>query len=106
MAKWFGNIGYAETIEDPVGSGVWIERITERPYYGDVLRNSRRLQNPGQINDNINISNQISIISDQFANQNFHAIRYIEFMGSKWKVSDVEVQYPRLTLTIGDVYNG
>ena len=104
MAKFYGNIGFAETVEtDP---GVWVEEIVVRPYFGDVVRNARRLENSGGVNDNINISNEISIIADPYANQNFHSIRYIEFMGTKWKVSSIDVRYPRLILTMGGVYNG
>ena len=104
MAKWYGLIGFAETIE--ISPGVYEEEITEHQYYGDVVRDTRRLQNSSQLNDNVNISNNISIIADPFANNNFHSIRYIEYMGAKWKVESVEVQYPRLVLTIGGVYNG
>lgn len=103
MAKWYGKIGFVETLEtDP---GYWEEKITDHYYYGDVLRNSRRIQTSDGSNDNVNISNQFSIISDPYANENFHAIRYIEFMGTRWKVTDIEVQYPRLILTAGGVYN-
>lgn len=104
MAKFFGVIGYAETAE--TAPGVWKEQITERKYYGDVIRNTRALQSSDQLNDNINVSNEISIVADPYANQNFHAMRYVEFMGAKWKISNVSVQYPRLTLTLGGVYNG
>lgn len=103
MAKWYGVIGYAETVQtDP---GVWESNIIERPYYGDLIRNTRRLDSANQLNDNINIANEISIVADPYANRNFHAMRYVEFMGTKWKISSVEVQYPRLILTIGGVYN-
>lgn len=104
MAKWYGNIGYAETVETK--PGVWEEQITERPYYGDLVRNTRRLQSADKLNDDINVANEISIVADPFANQNFHSMRYVEFMGAKWDISNVEVQYPRLILTIGGVYNG
>ncbi len=103
MAKWFGPIGYAETVETK--PGVWNEQITERMYSGDVLRNTSRFQNTENLNDDINVSNEISIVADPYANQNFHLMRYVEFMGTKWKISNVEVQYPRLRLTIGGVYN-
>lgn len=103
MAKFYGIIGYAETVE--TRPGVWEEQITEKTYYGDVIRNTRRLQSTDQLNDNINVANEISIISDPFANENFHSMRYVEFMGAKWKITNVEVQYPRLILTIGGVYN-
>lgn len=104
MAKYYGKIGFAENVE--VRPGYWEEQITERPYYGDLIRNARRLQSTDQLNDDINIVNEISILADPYANQNFHAMRYIWFMGAKWKVSNVNVQYPRLILTIGGLYNG
>lgn len=102
MAKWFGKIGYAETEE--ISPGVWKEQIVEREYYGDLVRNTRRLQTADKINDDIIISNELSIVSDPYANQNFHLIRYAEFMGTKWKISSVEVSYPRLILTLGGLY--
>lgn len=104
MAKWYGVIGYGETVETT--PGVWVEQIVERKYYGDILRNSRRLSSADQLNDDINVSNEISIVADPYANENFHAMRYVEFMGAKWKITNVEVRYPRLILTVGGVYNG
>ena len=104
MAKWFGEIGFAETVE--TSPGVYKEQFTKRKYYGDVIRNSRRLQTTDKVNDDINISNQISIVSDPYAEDHIYAMRYAEFQGAKWKVSDVEVQRPRLLLTLGGLYNG
>ena len=102
MAKYFGRIGYAEQVETV--PGVWEEKIIERNYYGDVVRNIRRLESSGNLNDNINVSMEISIVADPYAIQNFHAMRYVEFMGSLWKISSVEVNYPRLILSIGGLY--
>lgn len=104
MAKYYGQIGFAESVESP--PGVYVEKIVERNYYGELVRNSRRLQSANQLNDNINISNEISIVADPYADKNFHMMRYIEFMGTKWKISNVEVQPPRLILTVGGVWNG
>ena len=104
MAKWFGKIGFANTVE--TSPGVWEEQITTREYFGDVYRNTRRLQTTDQVNDDIVISNEISILADPFANENFHSMRYAEFMGTPWKITNVDVKYPRLTLTLGGVYNG
>lgn len=103
MAKFYGMIGYAETAE--TSPDVWDEQLTERPYYGDLLRNSRRFQSTEHLNDDLVIANEISIVADPFANQNFHRMRYIVYIGTKWKITNVEVQYPRLILTIGGVYN-
>ena len=105
MAKYYGTIGFASTEETEPGR--WEENITERNYCGDVVRNTRRLQaSVSSVNDNVVVSNQISIVADPYAQLNFHAIRYATFMGAKWKVTEVDVQYPRLILTMGDVYNG
>ena len=104
MAKFYGVIGYAEMIE--TAPGVIRESITERNYYGELIRNSRGLQSGDQLNDDITIANEISIWADPYANQNFHSMRYIEFMGTKWKIKNVEVRFPRLILTTGGVYNG
>ena len=104
MAKFYGVIGFAVLTETK--PGVWKDQLVRREYFGDLTRNNRRLQEANQLNDNINISNEISIIADPFARENFHTMRYVEFMGTKWKVSNVDVQYPRLILTVGGVYNG
>lgn len=102
MAKWFGAIGFAETVETV--PGVWEEQITKRNYYGELTRNTRRLQSTEFLNDDITISNEISIVADPYAMSHFHSIRYAEFEGVAWKVSNVEVQYPRLVLTLGGLY--
>lgn len=103
MAKFFGAIGFAETIE--VKPGVYIDRITERNYYGELIRNtSRWTTSQESINDDLNINNQISIIADPYAVNNFHSMKYIEFNGAKWKITNVEVSYPRLILSVGGVY--
>lgn len=104
MAKYYGRIGYEITKEK--APGVWEGTIIERMYFGEVIRNTKRSQSGEGLNDNINVANEISIIADPFAYENFHLMKYIEFMGSRWKISDVEVQYPRLILSIGGVYNG
>lgn len=103
MAKFYGEIGYANMVE--TAPGVWDEQIIKRNHYGELVRNTRRLQSTDQVNDNINISNEISIVADPYARENFHSMRYVVFMGAKWKITNVEVQYPRLVLTLGGVYN-
>lgn len=102
MAKWFGKIGYVETLETK--PGVWEEKTTVLEYFGDLIRNTRRLQTADKVNDDININNELSIVSDPYAINHFHAMRYAEFMGAKWKITNVEVQYPRLVLTLGGLY--
>lgn len=103
MSKFFGNIGYA--INKEIRPGVWGDEIEVRSYYGDVIRDTRQYQTSDSLNDNLNVSNQFSIVADPFAYENFHSMKYIEYMGAKWKISNIEVKYPRLILTVGGVYN-
>ncbi len=103
MAKFYGNVGFFDTVE--VDPGVWEEQITVRSYYGDLVKNTSRYSSSNGVNDDLNISNSISIVADPYANSNFQKIKYIEFMGSKWKVNNVEIQYPRLVLTTGGLYH-
>lgn len=105
MSKWFGKIGYFATAE--VTPGYWEESVVEKDYFGDALRVSSRLQsNSNTTNDDISINVQISLIGDPFAYANFSTIKYAEYMGTKWKITSVDVQFPRLILNLGGVYNG
>lgn len=104
MAKFYGEVGYAQTTE--TSPGVWEEVITERNHYGDVLKLARKLVSKGGINDNMNVNNEISILADPYANLNFMNIRYVKWSGIHWKVSNVTVNPPRLILSLGGVYNG
>lgn len=105
MNKWCGKIGFTYTGE--VEPGVWVENeVVEREYFGDILTNRWRRQNANNVNDDINISNQISIVADPYAINHVSSMTWIEFSGEKWKVTDADVQYPRLILSIGGVYHG
>lgn len=104
MAKFFGKIGYREVKE--VRPSIFMPVITEREYFGDVLRNiSQQQESSTTENDELRLSNEISVIADQKAYECFASIIYIEYMGVKWKVSKVEVRHPRLHLFMGGVYN-
>lgn len=104
MAKFHGNIGYSQSVE--ISAGVWQDQITEREYYGDIIKESRQWTNSGQVNDNLIINNRISVVSDDFANVNFSAMRYVIWSGVYWKISNIEIQRPRIMLSLGGVYNG
>mgnify|MGYP006338766077 FL=1 len=104
MAKFSGKIGFIETVE--VEPGIWKPQTIERQYYGDLTRNFRSYQPSDGVNDNINISNNISIVADPYANENSQYMKYVIIKGAKWKISNIDIQYPRMILTIGGVYNG
>lgn len=104
MAKFYGVIGYGIVVETK--PGVHVDQITERKYFGDVVRDSRQLKDGQSVNFDLTIGNSISIVADAYANEHFHAIRYIEWAGARWVVSDVTVESPRLLFRLGGVYNG
>lgn len=104
MAKFSGKIGFMTTEE--TAPGVWNEVIKEKTYYGDVVRNTSRMQPTSSPIDNIVVNNNISIVADPFACSNFQHMRYVIFMGNKWKISNVEILYPRIVLSLGGLYNG
>ena len=104
MAKFSGMIGYMETVE--TAPGIWDDVITEKKYNGDVVRNISRMQPADNVNDNITVNNNISIVADPFAYKNFQHMRYVVFMGNKWKISNLEIIHPRIVLSLGGLYNG
>lgn len=107
MARFIGEVGYAENVETEPGSGIWKDVITEYTYQGDVIRNTRSLDSVGErVNPNIALNNSISVVADEFAFKHFFKIRYVRWAGVLWTVTNVEVRSPRLILSLGSVYNG
>jgi hypothetical protein len=104
MAKWYGKVGYVKTEETE--PGIWKNKATEKPYFGDLLKNISKWSTSNNLNDSPSVSNQISIVADPFAYQNFSSIKYVEFMDAVWEVTSIEPQYPRLILSIGGLWNG
>lgn len=103
--KWSGKIGFAEDAKGTAPS-VFAEKITERSYYGDVVDFGRQMQGSDQINEDITVGNQLSVLGDPFATSNLYAMRYATLYGQCWQVTGVKVQYPRLILTLGGLWNG
>lgn len=100
--KWYDEIGFREEVEEE--PGVWVPTITTRNFYGDILKNSWREQQGTKINADLSVSNTISVVADPYLLNNFQKIAYLKLFGAKWRVSSVEVNSPRLTLTLGDLY--
>lgn len=104
MTRYFGKVGYGTSVETK--PGIWEDVIVEKTYSGDVFRAIRQLREGERVNGDLSVNNSISIVADAYANANFMNIRYVEWVGTLWTVSDVEVRRPRLLLTLGGVYNG
>ena len=104
MARYYGTIGFSKGSQE-VSPGVWENQTVERQIYGDFIKNIKRTENSGNVNDNVNVNNQISFLADPYAIENFQFIKYATYYGCKWSVTSVEVDYPRLILNLGGVYN-
>lgn len=104
--RFYGEVGYGESVETPSGSGVWADVITEFSYRGDVVRNTRQIESLGKLNDDLSVQNSISIVADDYAYHHFFQIKYVVWQGIRWTVKTVEVRQPRLILSLGEVYNG
>lgn len=104
MNKWHGKVGYVETVE--LEPGVWDEQETVREYYGELVKNSSKFRVSGNVNDDRDVTVELSIVADPYLDLHFPSIRYVEFGGVKWKVNTVEPRRPRLILSLGGEYNG
>ena len=107
MARFSGTVGFLRMEEtDPENHpGVWNEVLEEKRYFGDVLSNSRRWDQNGNFNDNLAVNNRISIVADAFARSNLGAMRFVRWLGDTWKITNAEIQYPRIILTLGGQYH-
>lgn len=102
MARWFGKVGYS--IDEETSPGVHNPRIVERESYGDIIKATSSWNGSSEVNDNLVLNKTISIVAEPFAFEHYSRIVYIEYMGTKWKVTSVDPQRPRLVLTTGGVY--
>ena len=105
MARYHGKVGFVIYGDDQV-TGIADEQAVERTFYGTVLEHSRRWQTSDMVTDDLKLSNQISITADDFSYKHASSIRYCEFMGQLWTVTDIRIKRPRIILTLGGVYNG
>jgi len=108
MARFFGEVGYVnQSVEQPADSGVWVDVMVERSYYGDIIRRARSLDEVEKLNPDIRLTGSVSIVADEYALNHYANIRYVKIDGTTyWNVEEVEVQRPRLILRLGSLYNG
>lgn len=105
MSKFHGKIGFS--FSEEVRPGVWTNKIVEKEYYGDVIKNVRRWDKSENLNDDFTVDNSISIVANSFLNENAYAMKYVKWMGTIWRIASINnIEYPRLTINLGGVYNG
>lgn len=106
MSRFCGRIGYATTIEDPMYPGVFEDKIVERKHFGDIIRQGSKWNQTTHLLDNIQVTNNISIVADKFSRENLGYMRYVVLDNVRWTIQSVSIEYPRIVLTLGGVYNG
>ena len=104
MGKFAGSVGYV--IETETNPGVWSATDNVRHMQGDVLRVASTFQGNEKVNKDVTLQHRISLVGDSFAYEHFFEIRWIEYLGTKWEVTLLEVQKPRIIATLGGVYRG
>jgi hypothetical protein len=104
MARFYGRVGFGISTETK--PGVWSDVMVEHSFYGDVVQNRRILAQGDDVNKNLSVGNSISLVANAYAREHFFAIKYVEWQGVLWTVTDVAVEHPRLVLQLGEVYNG
>lgn len=102
--KFYGKIGF--TYQAETAPGVWEEKSEEKDVYGDVLSNVRRWETGSEINEDLTVSNRLSVVASRFIYEHLGAMRYVDWNGTTWKIKSAEIVRPRVILTLGGVYNG
>ena len=106
MSKWSGCVGF-EIDSTETSPGVHTPKIVERSFKGDTILNARSLQPSEEIAMTLRPNVKISVVADAEARDNFHAIRYVTYMGKRWTVVTADATtYPRLYMTLGGLYHG
>lgn len=104
MTKVSCIAGYAK--QEEVEPGIFEDVITERRIRGDLLGDVQRRNAAITINDEITITNRLSVIADKYINDNMNALVYVKLDGVYWKVSSIENQRPRLLIYFGGMWHG
>lgn len=102
--RYFGKVGFG--IPTDLGDGVWSDDMIERAYKGVINNAVQSVQESDKVNDDVRLQHRIEIMADAFAQENYSRIKYVELTGSLWTVQSVEIQRPRLLLTVGGPWNG
>ena len=106
--KYYGMLGFENTQE--IRPSFYDEQPIERPYYGEIYRKTRQLNDSGYVNGEIGYQLELSILADPYLRNHMDTLRYVTLdtkeNSTKWTVTSVDpTTYPRMTLSIGGVYN-
>ena len=100
--RYADKLGFILTQETT--PGVWETKTVEHFAKGDVVQRAYRWDDAQSVNADLDITNQISIVYDNFFIHNMFALRWAAWQGKKWNVSRIELKPPRMILTLGKEY--
>jgi hypothetical protein len=103
MAKFTGKVGFIEFVESE--PGLFRPVVIEKSFSGDLLLDRRGWKASEHTSGDVFVSNRISLLANADLVNNLANIKYVIFMGVKWKVATFEILLPRVILTLGEVYN-
>jgi hypothetical protein len=114
MAKFYGTIGYSVTKEimvddgsgSEVGTGKWVDEVIEKLYTGDVIKPAYKWRSTDNINPDVVVSDTISIIADGFMLSNTHSMKYVRWRDACWSIVGVDIERPRVLITLGGLFSG
>lgn len=110
MAKFAGLVGYVTQEES--APGVWSPVENPKPMKGDIIRqsstngNGSRIGDTGKVNDDITLGHRVSLLGDAYAFENYFSIKWVQIGSKKWTVTSVEMQRPRVIVSLGGLWNG
>lgn len=105
MARFHDKVGFLIPMDNQI-TGISEPVPVEKPYYGRILEHSRRWDSSDSTNDDLTITNQISITANDYAFKYLSSIAYVRWKKGCWKVSSIRVKGPEIVLTLGGVWNG
>jgi hypothetical protein len=109
MARFTGLVGYV-TQEESV-PGVWSQSETPKMMKGDIIRQSitngkgDRVADSGKVNDDVSLGHRVSLIGDAYAFANCFNMKWVQINGIKWSISSIEMQRPRIIVSLGGMWN-
>lgn len=104
MAKFAGLVTYVVTKETV--PGVWAEVAESVTMRGDIIRKGAVVQNGDKVNDDVVLNHRVSLVADDYALGNYQDIKRIQIDGREWNINNIEVQRPRIIVTVGGLWNG
>lgn len=102
--KYSGKVGYA--VQTETAPGVWTKEIKEVHMYGDTLSYGAQPVSSDKVNQDVALSNEISLMGNPIIFENLSTLEYLILSGIKWEITSINLDPPRIKVALGGVWNG